>query len=290
MLEVRASVRRAYFGQLIAGARLTLLEELRDFATRARDAAEQRFQAGSAPRLEVLQSQLALSQAENEATAARGAVVAARAELNALLAFPLDAPTSLVTPLDAGDPPEAGAALQRALDASAELGVLNRRIEEQRARLALARALQVPDVTPEATITRDAEPEFSTGWRVAVAVSVPVFTRHRAGVHVEEATLAQLTAEREAAIARIGGAVASAAAVAGAQRQQYVRYRDQILPQELEVERMAEDAYRLGQTGIAALLQALQGARDARLRALQAASEFQTALTDLERAIGVPLP
>ena len=53
---------------------------------------------------------------------------------------------------------------------------------------------------------------------------------------------------------------------------------------------MAEDSYRLGQTGIAAFLQALQATRDARLRSLQAAADFQTALADLERAIGAPLP
>ena len=41
---------------------------------------------------------------------------------------------------------------------------------------------------------------------------------------------------------------------------------------------MAEDSYRLGQTGIAAFLQALQATRDVRLRALQAAADFQRAL------------
>ena len=81
----------------------------------------------------------------------------------------------------------------------------------------------------------------------------------------------------------------AAAAVADAQRQQYVRYRDEILPQALEVERMAEDSYRLGQTGIAAYLQALQSTRDVRLRAIQSAADLQNALADLERAIGAPL-
>jgi hypothetical protein len=47
---------------------------------------------------------------------------------------------------------------------------------------------------------------------------------------------------------------------------------------------------RLGQTGIAALLQALQATRDVRLRSLDAIDQFQTALADLERAIGAPLP
>jgi cobalt-zinc-cadmium efflux system outer membrane protein len=116
-----------------------------------------------------------------------------------------------------------------------------------------------------------------------------VFTSHRAAVRVEEATLTQLVSEREATLARISGEVASAAAIAEAQRTQYLRYRDEILPQAAEVERMAEDSYRLGQTGIAAYLQALQTSRDVRLRSIQAAAELQNALADLERAVGAPL-
>ena len=52
---------------------------------------------------------------------------------------------------------------------------------------------------------------------------------------------------------------------------------------------MAEDAYRLGQTGIAALLQALQAARQVRLTATDVGVEYQGALADLERALGGPI-
>ena len=41
---------------------------------------------------------------------------------------------------------------------------------------------------------------------------------------------------------------------------------------------------------IAAYLQALQSTRDVRLRALQASADLQSALADLERAIGEPPP
>lgn len=288
MLDVRTSVRRAYFGRLVAESRLSLLQELQALAVRARDAAQQRFDAGSAPRLEVLQAELARSDAENQAAAAEGAIVAARAQLNSLLGFPLDTPVALATPLDAGLP--ATAPVGRAQSTNAEIAVFDRLLDEQRARLALAAAMQVPDVTTEATVTRGAEPEFRTGWRLGLSVAVPIFTRHRAGVRLEEAILTQMTAEREAAVARTMGEVTAAAAIADAHRQQYLRYRDEIIPQAIEVERLAEDSYRLGRTGIAAYLQALQASRDVRLRTVQAASDYQSALAELERTIGVPLP
>ena len=83
--------------------------------------------------------------------------------------------------------------------------------------------------------------------------------------------------------------VAMMAVAVTPQRQQVLRYRSDILPQALQVERMADDAYRLGQTGITAYLQALQATRDIRLKALQAEADLQAALADLEEAMGAPL-
>ena len=288
--QVRNDVRRAYYGAVVADARLMLLNEMRDIAVRVRDTAQQRFEAGSAPRLEVMQAQLTLASAENEATAAQGNAVAARAQLNALLGQPLETVTSLSTAVDAGGPVTTEAAMMLAQTASTELIVIDRQIETQRARILLAQALQVPDVIPTATLTHDAQPEFTYGWRAGVAVTLPLFASHRAGVLVEQTTLDQLNAQRQATLVRLNGAVTSAAVTVQAQRQLYVRYRDEIIPQAQQVEQLAQESYQLGQTGIAALLQALQATRDARLRAIDAVSLFQNALADLERAIGAPLP
>ena len=288
--QVRNDVRRAYYGQLTAEARLTLLREQRDISLRARDTAQARFDAGSAPRLEVMQAQLALAAAENEATAAEGTAAAARATLNALLGQPLDTQTALTTTVDTSEPLGTPAALSLAQMGSTELVALDRQIEAQRARVALAQALRVPDVTPTFTLTHRAEPEFTYGWRAGAAVTLPLFTTHRAGVLVEQTTLEQLLAQRQATLIRIQGEVTAASQRAQAQRELYMRYRDQIIPQAMQVEQLAQDAYQLGQTGIAALLQALQATRDVRLRSLDAIDQFQTALADLERAIGAPLP
>lgn len=288
--QVRNDVRRAYYGVLVADTRLTVLREQRDLATRARDTAQARFDTGSAPRLEVMQAQLALAAAENEATAAESSSVAARTQLNALLGQPLNTTQPLTSVIDAGAPLTLDAAVTLAQTASAEMALIDRQIEAQRARVTLAQALRVPDLIPIATLTHDAQPEFTYGWRAGVAVTLPLFTSHRAAVLVEQTTLDQLLSERRATLLRITGDVTAAAVMAGSQRQLYTRYRDQILPQAQQVEQLAQDAYQLGQTGIAALLQALQASRDIRLRSLDAVSQFQTALADLERAIGAPLP
>ena len=290
IVDIRNQVRRAYFARLIAEARFSILDELRQFAARAAAAAQARFEVGSAARLEAVQTQLALASAENEVAAARAVAEAARITLNALLGLPLDSNVPLATSIDSAPALIGVAALTRAQAANAELAVLDRRIAEAQARVALARAMRTPDITPDFTVTHNSPPDFMWGWRAASAVTIPIFTRHRAGVRVEEATLAQLTAQRSAVLARVTGDVTSASTLAEAERAIYLRYRDQILPQAQEMERMAEDSYRLGQTGIAALLQALQQSRQVRLQSLQTASDLQNALSDLERAIGAPIP
>jgi len=112
----------------------------------------------------------------------------------------------------------------------------------------------------------------------------------RAAVRVEEATIAQLKAQREALVQRLEGAVGAALVRANTQRRQYLRYRDDILPRSREVEAMAEESYRAGQTNLVALLQALQAAREARAKAVQAAYDYQVALAELQRAAAVGPP
>jgi outer membrane protein TolC len=120
-------------------------------------------------------------------------------------------------------------------------------------------------------------------------VALPIFTTGRPDIAVAEATLARATADREARVAQISGAVTAALARAAAARQTVDRYQSDILPASLQVEQMAEESYRAGQTGLPAYLQTLQAARDVRQRALQAALDYHLALADLERAMGTPL-
>ena len=279
-------VRRAYAALVTTRRRTSVAEDLRSLASRARDAAQDRFTSGAAPRLEALQADVALAQAENEASTSRALADAARVTVNVLIDQPPTAPLVPVDDVQTPPMPRAEDLLRRALEGSPELAVIDRAIAEAGARAALARALQRPDPTLDVGLTYDAPPEFQYGWRAGFTVAVPVLTRHRAAVRAEEAAVAQLRAERNAAAARIGGAVFAAAARGAAQRDAYARYRDTILPRVEEVERMAEDSYRSGQTGLTALLQAMQSARDIRLRAIDAAADYQAAIADLEQAVG----
>ena len=171
------------------------------------------------PRLDVLQAELAAAQAAGETDKARGLLLGARGTLDALLGRPLDSPVAVSAALDAGTVPPADVAARVALSSSTELAALELGIAAQRAQVELARAEAVPDVTAGAGVLHHAPPDFDWGWRAALTIPLPIFTRGRAQARLEEATLARLQAEREAAAARVRGEVYAAAAAAETQRQ-----------------------------------------------------------------------
>ncbi len=286
----RNQLRRAYFALSAAQRRAAETAEVQRLAESARDAARARFEAGDVPRLDALQAELAAAQAANEADKARGLMAGARGDLNALLGRPLDRPVVVSAGLDAGIVPPPDAAVRLALTASTELAVLDLGIAAQQAQVEVARSETYRDLTAGAGVTHHSPPDFDWGWRASLTIPLPLFNRGRAQVQLEQATLARLQAERNAAAARVRGEVYSAAAAAATQRQAFLRFRDEILPRAAEVESMAEDSYRSGQTGLVALLQSLQSVHDLRLQAVQAGTDYQNALADLERAIGAPLP
>jgi cobalt-zinc-cadmium efflux system outer membrane protein len=283
-VEVLADVERAFFALATAERKLQMAGELRDLTSRARKAADERYDVGDVSRLDVVQAALASELAESEAAALEGELRAAQVDLNFRIGRTPEAATHVVEE-------EAGAGLPLAAQeetpppVNTALVVLDRQILEAEARAALARAQRVPDLTLEATATHGAEPEFLWGYRAAIALAIPVFTRHDGQVQVEDASLALLRAQRSVLETQLRGLASAASARATAQGEQYRRYRETILPRAREAEAMAEDSYRSGQTNLTAFIQALQAGREIRLRALQAASDFESARADLRRAL-----
>jgi cobalt-zinc-cadmium efflux system outer membrane protein len=138
-------------------------------------------------------------------------------------------------------------------------------------------------------LTYDSPPDFTWGWRAAGNIAIPIFTSGKPDIAVAQATLNKAVADRDARAAQLTGAISAAFARAAAARQAFDRYQSDILPASVQVEQMAEESYRAGQTGLPAYLQAVQNARDFRQRALQAGLDYQLALADLEKAMGTPL-
>ena len=316
-LDITMNIRRAYFTLAAAQARAEIAGQIRDLAKRASDAATTRVALGDVPRLEQLQAELELAAAENDASRARADALSARAGLNVLIGLPpatevvalddvlIAPPLAGITASGGGQAPVVGVTLPPASPTappnfaaalsltpapdSVDLAVIDREIAAAQARRNLAQAMTVPDFGAGGTLTSGVPDEFAVGWRLSGTVTVPLFTRHRAGILVEDAALAQLRGEREALVAELTGKIVDAAARATAAADALRRFTDDILPRSKEIEAMAQDSYQSGQTGLVALLQTLQSARNLRLQSVQAGLDMQLALADLERALGASI-
>ena len=198
--QVSNDVRRAYFDVLVDDARLAILRELRDLSRRVETPPKPASALVRPPAWKSSRRGSRWQKPKTRPLPPKDCRRRPARRLNALLGQPLGAPQTLTTPLEIGDAIVAETAVNLARTQSAELAVLDRRIEEQRAKVVLAGALRVPDLVPTATLTHDAEPEFTWGWRAGIAVTLPLFATHKAGVLVEQTTLDQLQAGRQAAV------------------------------------------------------------------------------------------
>ena len=139
-----------------------------------------------------------------------------------------------------------------ALDGNAELQVLQKRIDEERARVALAQAMRQPDPSVTGTFVYDSPPEFTFGWRAGAAIALPILTTGRADVAVAEANLDRPIADRDARRRRSPAPSRRPSLARRRRGRRVLRYQNEILPASLQVEQMADESYRAGQTGLPA--------------------------------------
>ncbi|HUD73112.1 MAG TPA: TolC family protein [Dongiaceae bacterium] len=291
LLALRRRVRGGHYGLLAATESARLARAAFDAAGRVREAAEARFETGAAPRIEVMQATLGVGRAQADVHLAEADRRAALAEFNALFARPPEAPVTLAG--DLGDAPALPSAERAALlagTANADLRAAERAVAIEDRRLEMLKRDRYPTPVLSVGALYDAPDEFEDpGLRAAIAIGVPLFSRHQgeideAQVRRTQASLRQQALER-AIEARAGAAVGRAQA----QAEQALAYRTTLLPTAEEIGALAEESYRLGRATLLTLLEAQRSLRDVRHEAIAAQVSLQSALADLEDVLGTPL-
>ena len=271
--------------------RVTIAQELEQLATRARDAAQERFQTGAAPRLEALQASLALAQAQNEVGAARGDAQrgARRAERAARLSARRRA--------RAGRSARGGAAADarrrrrsRRSAGNAELQVLQKRIDEARARVDAR-----PGDAPSGSVGHG-EPDLRRARRVHLRAGAPAPASRCRSSRPASPTSPSPTRRSPR---RSGPRRARRADHRRGRRRRSRARPPRGRPSIATRTRSCRPRCRWNRWPTSRTAPArpacrptsrpLQAARDVRQRALQAGLDYQLALADLERAMGTPL-
>ena len=288
---IAAQTARSYDSVLVTRLHRRDLTETRDLALDFLRKTEAQFAAGTVARLDVIRAQVGVAQAENDLIANSRAVTNATAALNRVLGRPLGLP---IAPVDSLVAPERLPTLEaveaRALANRPELRQLDHQLRAAHAIGHLTREQAfLPDLTLGAN--RDYAQDAGTMYTVGLAMPLPVFfwqhtkgdfseTRHRE---------LEIAATIKDARAAVGQDVRASFSAADAALRQLVFLRDQLLPAAREAYRVASVSYGLGRLSALDVLDARRTLVDAQRQYADALAAASSALSDLERAAGVPL-
>lgn len=288
--QIASQTAQAYDALLVAlRRRADLLDAdslARDFLARTRT----RFEAGSAPRLDVIKARVDAAQSVNDLLANARDVANERAGLNRLLGRPLGfaitAADSLAVP-DSLPPLDTLEAV--ALTVRPELEGLASQRAGAGAATALAREYWLPDL--DLSVSRNLAQGEPSSYTTAIGFRVPLFFwNHQRGEIAEARHHAR---ELDAAYVDLQAAVdqdvRTTYATAATALQQAAYLRDELVPEARRAYDISLVSYRLGGSSALDVLDARRTLLDAESQLADALGAANDARADLERAVGAPL-
>ena len=288
--QVRRRTREAFFRSLAARAQTVQAKAALDLSRRVRDLVQQRFEAGAVAQLEVLQAdvELARSTADYETTAQleRSADVT----LAALLNRSIDGTISIEGRLE--EVPSAGSLetlTNQAMRSNADLQKSAQDLKTEERRLELAKTQRIPNLDLSVGADFNSPPDFQTGAKGGLAVSIPIFNRGQGEVALSSARMELLRLTIASQQINVSAQVASAYFDYVAKARQAQQYREPIVPQTARMEQMAEDSYQAGKTSVLTLLDAQRRLNEIQKAYLDTLFAAQSSFATLEEAVGAPL-
>ena len=288
--QVRRSTREAFYRLAFARAESERLERVVKLAERLKQIAQQRFEAGAVPQLEVVQAGVEVSRAQADLEVARQEEKVALSQFNALLNEPAATGWQLAGTLE--DPPPAWSVeelVQRAYAANAELQRLAQEEKVEASRRGLLKAERIPNLDLEYGLDFNAPHDFRVGPRSQVTLMLPIFSRNQGEIAQSFANQRVLDAETVAKKRAVAAIVEEAYFDWNAQQTQAGIYRQTLVPAVRQLEGMAEESYRAGKATILVVLDAQRNVQDVERTYQQGLLALQSAFASLEEAVGAPL-
>jgi len=283
--QVVAQVKKAFTDLLVADAILNLTAA----SLRSLDEVERlqriRAEKGDISELELTRLQLQRFAFERDLVDARQATAAARIALGLAMGRNTVPPdVVIVGELTRPDGlPDAEDLRRRALDARPDLKAAEAARIRARADRELARANAWWDVTPQLEYQRiGSDNTFGIG----VSVPIRVFDRNQGEVARTRAEIERAEANREATLQRVLAEVDTALNQVTSARDKLKLLNEVYLPKAQRARDTVEFAYRRGGVSLLDFLDAERAYRDTTLEHVRALGGYQTALDELEAAVG----
>ena len=273
-----------------AEERARLLAAAASETERVATIADEKFKAGTAPRVEVLRTAADRERAHADAAFAAAAVPAAAARLT----------IAVGARAGRGDWTAAGkpdlvladtdlAALQRGVADHPFLRWDRARIAAGAARVRAEQRARWPIVTADVTVNWHDPTLPATDVIAGISLEAPVLSLRRGAIARAQAEqrLAETTAELEQR--RLAAALADALGRASGAGTRARTLANSVLPALEQAWRMYEEGYRDGRVDLLRLLDAQRARLDTRIAVVEAEAAWARALADVERAAGVSL-
>ena len=288
--QIRRRTREAFYRSLAAKDQTGLAKTTLDLATRIRDLARQRYDAGDVAQLEVLQAEVEVARTSADYESTAQAQRAADIALAALLNRGIEAPLSLEGQLQEMPPlPTLQTVTGQAMQTSSDLVKTEQDLKTEESRLALAKALRIPNLDLSAGSDFNSPSDFRVGAKGGITMSVPLFYHGQGEVALSTARLELLRLSLAAQRNNVSAQVAAAYFDYVAKSRQVQQYRERVLPQSIQLEEMAEDSYRSGKTNVLTLLDAQRRLNDVKRTYLDSLFAAQSSFAALEETVGAPL-
>ncbi|HKV27890.1 MAG TPA: TolC family protein [Candidatus Acidoferrales bacterium] len=286
----RQNVRDAFFTLALARGVTAAKNDAVSLAKRLHDIAQQRYQAGDVPQLEVFQADLVVSQAQADYQVAQQEERVALNALNALLNEPPATDWDLVTPLaDLPAEPGLNDLLARAGKSNAELEKINQQEKIEQSQRALYQADRIPNLNLQLGVDFNSPHNFRYGYRSQASMELPIFMRYQGEIAESNASLVALEDQAAATRRAVEGRVESAFLQLDSREAQARLYKDSLMPAADKLEGMAEESYKAGKANILSVLDAQKNVQAVREQYLQSLLAVHQAFAQLEATVGAPL-
>lgn len=288
--SIRHRTRDAFFRVVAARSQSEQAKSALELATKLKDAAQQRFDAGDVAQLDVMAADVEQARAQAEFETISQEVRSAEALLNALLgrnpeeSLSLEGDLKYVSPVDT-----LASHTAKALIANSAVQQVAQDLNTEEKRLILVKASRIPNVDLQVNTAFNNPPNYRAALGGQIGMSMPLFYHGQGEIAQSSARLELLRLTFSALKLNASAQVAAAYYDFMAKSNQAKQYTLKILPQTEKLAAMAEESYKAGKTNLLTLIDAQRKLNEVRRGQVDSQLAMQAAFATLEEAVGMPL-
>lgn len=297
---LREEVKMAFYDVILAEERVALADRSIELNRQLLDVTEERLTAGDIPELEVNLIKVELARSEGAMIDRERSLDQNQAKLWTLMGLPLGEEATTVGDFSSEIVMTKNLVelKQLARERRPDIKSLESEKNKEDSDIVLAQAEGIPNLTAGLALKRDttaievgSAEHKDTDYIIGLKLSIPIpmFDRNQAGVQEARAKLSSTESRLKAAIRNAEREVETAYASFLNAEKVLLLYKTNIIPQLEENLKLTQEAYRLGEVGILAVIQEQKKFFEVNDGSLTALHDRQSALVKLETAVASDL-